>query len=86
MVPVPVELTLGVTELLAVFDPDNKQRLTRSTMSRALKRAGFLQLEPTKTSTGTHRLWAARNPDKWAKASHAQRVAGYETASMPPAY
>ena len=83
----PLERDLyTLTELLAVFDPDNKQRLTRSTMSRALKRAGFLQLEPTKTSTGTHRLWAARNPDKWAKASHAQRVAGYETAAMPPAY
>ena len=57
--------------LLALYDPETKGRVTANGMARELKRAGFRQVHGGQlviTPTGTARLYAIRNPDKWLAA------------------
>lgn len=59
-------------------------RIGPQALGRALTRAGMRSLEKTKTSRGSMRLWAIRNKEQWAKASHAHRIAGYEGDPIKP--
>lgn len=67
-----------VTELIAILDPDGRQRFTRIGVSKALRRAGAPPGHGTKTARGFARLFALRNADAWARATHSQRAAHYE--------
>lgn len=60
-----------VEDLLAIFDPDGRKRVTANGLARELSRAGFNRVnkgEAVSTSKGRFRLWALRNSDKWGKA------------------
>lgn len=59
-------------ELLNLYDPHGKGRLTANGMARELHRAKALQVNKgtqVRTSEGKHRFYAIRNPDKWRDAS-----------------
>lgn len=73
-----------LVELVAILDPDRRARLTQVQLMKAARRAGMPRLEPTRTSRGTLNLWAVRNMDRWAKASHAERAGHYDAAGMAP--
>ena len=47
-------------------------------LSKALRRAGHVRLEPTQTADGLRRLWALRDVRRWKAALHHQRAAEYE--------
>lgn len=59
-------------ELLSLYDPLERKRVTANGMARELKRAGIMRPAGTvgvRTSAGQVRLWAVRNPDKYKGAS-----------------
>lgn len=59
-----------VDELLRIYDPENKGRVTANGMAREMRRAGVRQVAaggPVKTSEGQFRLWAVREADMFAK-------------------
>lgn len=68
------------TELCALYDPLNQKKIHVVTMSKALRRAGFLA--PKLTNVGikkSAKLWAIRDVSKWAgiKDGHHERAAHY---------
>jgi hypothetical protein len=68
--------------VLELIDPGGQRRLTLAAVSRALGRAG-VRPEVTRIASGPARLYALRNPERWAKATHAERVAGYSGSAAP---
>jgi hypothetical protein len=70
-------------ELLRLYDPELRTRTTASGLGRELKRAGCRQIldgMPARLADGgLDRLYAVRNPDKWAKA-HGTTVTSHLTA------
>lgn len=69
-----------VSELMHIFDPLNKKNTSSIALSKALQRASFRQLGVVMTKKGSRRLYAARNQDKWEKASNGARAKHYENA------
>src|SRR5690606_16561752 len=61
-------------DLLAIYDPLGRGRVTANGMARELARAGFIRPLGThgvRTSQGQVRLWAVRNVEKYIGASGA---------------
>lgn len=59
-------------ELLALFDPEHKSRVTLNGLSRELKRAGIAKVYkgmPVPVANTQIRLFAVRNAAKWVKAT-----------------
>jgi Domain of unknown function (DUF3854)/Family of unknown function (DUF5906) len=57
-------------DLLALYDPSERGKVTANGMARELRRAGFTRPCGTigcRTSQGQVRLWAIRNEDKYSK-------------------
>lgn len=57
-------------DLLRIYDPDVKTRVTANGIARELKRAGFKRVEdgiPIRTAIGQVRLWLVRNHADFAK-------------------
>lgn len=55
-------------QLLRIYDPLEKTRVTVNAVGKALRRAGVPALPVVRTSAGATRLYAVRNGDKWRKA------------------
>lgn len=67
---VNAELMANV-QLLAIYDPEGRRKVTPNGMGRELKRAGFQQVNcgaAVRTSKGPLRLYAVRNSDRWMRA------------------
>lgn len=59
-------------DLLALYDPMEKKRVTANGLARELKRAGFVRPAGTvgvRTSQGQVRLWAVRNAARYERAT-----------------
>lgn len=74
-------------QLLAMYDPDGKTRVTAGGVGRELRRAGLRLVcnGPVRTSTGTKRLYAVRNGDKWARANAVDAAAHFDKHFGPKA-
>lgn len=71
----------AATELLRLYDPEAKSRVTAGGLAKEMKRAGIKQAYDgmqVKTSVGQQRLFMIRNADKWKKASGAALAEHYE--------
>lgn len=83
LLPSPLFTTL---QLLRMYDPEDKRRVTENGMSRALKRAGIVKAArglPCRLEDGSQaRLWAVREPERFAHASHKLVVEEYARASQ----
>jgi hypothetical protein len=58
-------------QLLALYDPEGRKRVTANGLGRELKRAGIRQANlgcSVRTAKGPQRLYAVRNADRWCKA------------------
>lgn len=76
---IPIERDLyTLEELRNMYDPDGMRKTTNIALSKALIRAGFIKLQATTTLSGTKRLWAVRNKEYWATASHSNRCDHYD--------
>lgn len=63
---------LTTQELLRIYDPDGKTRVTANGLGREMKRAGFRQVNGGKvvwTPQGPQRLYAVRDIEVWLRAS-----------------
>lgn len=70
-----------VEDLLALYDPVGKTRVTANGMARELKRAGFERPAGTSgvyTSMGQVRLWAVRNAAKYRHMKNAELGKAYD--------
>lgn len=86
----------GAEELVRLYDPENRSRVTANGMGRELKRAGFRLVNDgttVRTPRGPLRLYAVRNADKWLKArihlvsAHAaEHRGGASTAPKKPKF
>ena len=59
-------------ELLKIYDPEGKHRVTIGGLGKELKRAGFRQAYkgmPVLTSSGQQRLFIVRGKEKWPDAA-----------------
>lgn len=63
-----------LSELLELADPGAGRRLSQVGLAKALRRAGLRGLDATRTRLGVLRLWAVRDPARWARASHDERA------------
>lgn len=78
-------------QLLALYDPDGRKRVTVNGMARALRRAGVPLVGDanhlTPTSQGFRRLYAVANLDRWTRARPAELREAYEKtfSARPPA-
>lgn len=73
-------------ELLALYDPQERKRVTANGMARELKRAGFVRPAGTvgvRTINGQVRLWAVRNMDRYAKMNLTQLGEAYDRERTP---
>lgn len=66
-----------LTELFDLLNPGKQYSFTLNTLGRALARLGAKALPVTNLPTGPARLVPVRNIEKWTRATHAERVAGY---------
>jgi hypothetical protein len=69
-------------DLMKLYDPDQKGRVTAGGIGRELKRAGFQQVYkgmPLVTSNGQPRLFALRNVEKWMAAGSKELIEHYDT-------
>jgi len=79
-------------QLLTLYDPDGKKRVTMNGLARALKRNGASLVGNTQhvtpTSLGNLRLYAIKNADRWvhAKPKELQQYydARFARPSAPP--
>ena len=78
-------------DLLMLYDPLGKSRLTMNGMSRELRRAGMRKVAKgfgCRTAKGQCRLWALRNVDKYTKMHPNEAGAAYdkerEMTAAPP--
>lgn len=69
-IAIPQDL-LTTTQLVAFLFPTGDRVITAIATSKALRRAGFRQ-RVIKTKQGTKKLWAARNTNKWTRATSAE--------------
>jgi len=65
-------------QLLRLYDPLEKTRVTVNAVGKSLRRAGVTALPVVRTSAGPTRLYAIRNADKWAKAKPKAVVEAFE--------
>lgn len=69
-------------DLLALYDPEQRGRVTVNGMSRELKRQGFQKVANghgvITEAHGQVRLWAIRDPDKWTSMSGVACAARYD--------
>lgn len=67
-------------DLLNVFDPDGRKRVTANGLARELSRAGMNKAHhsPVATSKGRFLLWAVRDPERWCSAPTAEVGAQYD--------
>jgi len=70
------------TELVDIYCQDDQQRPATIALSKALKRAGLAKMSETLTKSGSKKLWAVRNIDKWRKSDGKQRAAEYDGESL----
>jgi hypothetical protein len=66
------------TELLLIYDPEKKSKVTAGGVAKELKRAGFRMAYngmPVKTTSGQHRLFVVRNQDEWDTAMDLKKLA-----------
>jgi len=73
-------------ELVLLYDPMGKTRVTQNAMARELKRAGFTRPAgniPARTEAGQTRLWAIRNSDKFTKLPLADLGKYYDNERKP---
>jgi hypothetical protein len=69
------------TQLFAAYDPNKESRATVNGLSRAMKAAGYEQVNdgvPIACSSGLQRLYAIRNVEKWQKAKPQECRAHYD--------
>jgi hypothetical protein len=66
-------------QLLQLYDPDQKTRVTSNGMGRELRRAGFRVLGVFNTVTGSKRLYAIRRPEYWNSTDHKDIVDHYNS-------
>ena len=73
---------VSAKQLLQLFDPEQRTRVTKNGMSRELKRSGAVFVngsKPVATKTDGHqRLVAVRNFSRWKKAGHAELVEHFD--------
>lgn len=65
-------------DLVRLYDPDGRGRVTAGGMGRELKRAGFrqvLQATPVRTKSGQRRLFAVRDAGRWLLEKRSGKVA-----------
>ncbi len=70
-------------ELLALYDPERKGRVSGNGLGRELSRAGFVygaRGQPMRTQHGYGRLYAIKNGAMWAAASPTNCIRHYEEA------
>lgn len=67
-----------IEELRGVVDPEGVRKTSLIALSKALRRAGHIRLEPTNTCDGLRRLWALRDVKRWRAALHHERANEYE--------
>ena len=65
-----------VSELINIYDPEERARVTHIAMSKALRRVGFKR-KSTHTDKGTRKLWPIRNAQLWDKRSPGEWAAHY---------
>lgn len=63
-------------ELVGLMDPEGRARIGKAALAKSLKRMG-VKPAATRIGTGVVKLVAARNVERWASATHAERVANY---------
>ena len=66
-------------QLLALYDPEQRTRVTANGMGRELRRAGYRSLPIANTNTGNKRLYPIRNLEKWLKSDHKEVVKHYNS-------
>lgn len=76
-------------QLLALYDPEGRGRVTANGLGRELKRAGLKQALDGQTitgPTGAGRFYVVRNQGKWLRADHAEVAAhlGSPSTGMAP--
>ena len=69
---------LTASQLLHCYDPEHAGRVTAAGLGRELRRCGVRQLAPSRTSTGTQRLYVLRNAEAWNKTSPTKIVEHWE--------
>jgi hypothetical protein len=73
-------------QLLALYDPEGKGRVTANGLGRELKRAGVRQAlegQVVAAASGAGRYYAVRNAGRWLRADHAEVAAHLSGASRP---
>lgn len=68
-------------DLLALYDPDERKRVTANGLARELSRAGFhrpMGTRSVRTTKGAFRLWAIRDTKKWMSASETELGEQYD--------
>ncbi len=74
-------------QLLLMYDPEQKKRITANGLGREMKRAGFPQAnggDAVRTAKGPARLYAVRNGDVWRRA-RVDAVAAHWNEHFAPA-
>ena len=74
------------SELLLLYDPERRGRVTANGLGRELKRAGFRYVNDGKTVTtrhGSQRLYAVRNCERWLAARAVDCAAEYDRRFTP---
>jgi hypothetical protein len=75
-VPIKKDLFTNA-ELLALYDPDGRGRVTANGLGRELRRAGVSQIfdgSPIKTTAGVDRYYAVRNYQRWINATRQEAI------------
>lgn len=76
-------------QLLGLFDPEGRRKMTANALGRELKRAGFHQVnggDVVRTARGSLRLYATRNwKERWARAKPKDCSAHYDGSFGPAA-
>lgn len=86
-----IELTgalFTASELLPLYDPERRGRVTANGLGRELKRAGFRYVNDGKTIAtchGSQRLYAVRDCARWLAASARACAAAYDARFIAPA-
>jgi hypothetical protein len=78
----------SANELITLYDPDRRSRVTSGGLGKEMKRAGLFQVYkgmPLKTVNGQQRLFAVRNIDRWAGSgvSSTEIIAHYDQTRGP---
>jgi len=68
-----------LSQLRAIYDPDNRKRTSVPALSHAMARAGFKALPfQVRVNNKLHRFWPVRNFDKWLSATYPEVKDYYE--------